>query len=203
MYVIRPRTQSTWSQQHSAFSRLHPWSGCQYGNGESFLGQGRGKEPLIAQIQLLGQGQPTVTSSWWPPPTGANRGSDKHMQEALPFPVTSWWTCHKDEKTGNLKERTPLERFLHHRPTTIQAQQRKLMYDGLLFYFTKEPNSYASFIEIKKKKTFEEKPKTYLKRKFAGSFLQKFQPLSFPLIHAEWLTFSVGDIYRHYHTSAE
>lgn len=77
------------------------------------------------------------------------------------------------------------------------------MYDGLLFYFTKEPNSYASFIEIKKKKTFEEKPKTYLKRKFAGSLLQKFQPLSFPLIHAEWLTFSVGDIYRHYHTSAE
>lgn len=42
------------------------------------------------------------------------------------------------------------------------------MYDALLFYFTKKPNSHASFIEGKKK-IFE--PKIYLKHKYAGSLL--------------------------------
>lgn len=157
--VVQSRTQSRWSQQHSPRSRLHPWSGCQYGNSRWNLHsmvRGGGKDcPGLA----WGLGQPTATSSGWSPLTRAKGGQIstwKKLPHLLRTPDAL--PCLKDERTGTLKEKTPLARVLSHRPPTRQALKRKLMSDDL--YFTspsfKEPNSLASFIEVnKKKKIFE------------------------------------------------
>ena len=54
---------SRWSPQHLPLSRLHPWnsfSGRKDRQSVHSEDQGRGEEPLVAQIQLTGQ--PAFTS---------------------------------------------------------------------------------------------------------------------------------------------
>ena len=83
--------QSRWSQPQLTLSRLHPWNQLPLGECGvkcTFRGQGRGEEPPIARVQL--EGQPTVTSSQWPPPTLPHYPEIKFVDNIIfPLHITS------------------------------------------------------------------------------------------------------------------